>query len=346
LQRDFSAAQEELGFLRQLLEEKSDECGRLTASTTHAQAEIKSFHTERLSLKSEAAAARQRLAALEARLQAVEQERSEFAAALAESEHTRAELAHQLEVNQQRVSGLTSQLEWKEHELQETLAQLAAAQIDQANAHREWEDLHAESGLLRTSLDTANARLATATAAEARLIETEQQLQETDRRLASSEEACRSLAICCEELKRETQTLRHDLENTDAGKELVVLRGKLEATEAEARRAADEARKSHEEILHKTQAQQQIELQLKNLCQQLQDAESRALAASESKVQQDNDVLRGIVERQNSELQSKHIELVRLKRARIALRIVYTAFGLALVILAITAAKIIPQFAL
>jgi seryl-tRNA synthetase len=178
------------------------------------------------------------------------------------------------------------------------------------------------------------------------LLETEAALQQTAKKLASSEEACRSLAICCEELKRETETLRHDLENTDVGKELIQVRAKLEAQEAESKRVAEEARRSHEEIEHKTQAQQQIEAQLKKLCEQLQSAEEKAVAASESKVQQDNDVLRGIVERQNAELQSRHIELVRLKRARHGLQIVYGAFGLALVILAIAAAKIIPQFAM
>jgi hypothetical protein len=63
-------------------------------------------------------------------------------------------------------------------------------------------------------------------------------------------------------------------------------------------------------------------------------------------VQKDNDVLRGIVDRQNAELQARHIELVRFKRARMGLRMVYVGFGIGLVTLAIVTLKVLPQLGL
>ena len=78
------------GGLGEKLAAAQSECERLRANATHAQAEIKSFHNERLTLRSEAASLKQRAATAESRIAAMQDELSESRAAL---ERTRAAAA-------------------------------------------------------------------------------------------------------------------------------------------------------------------------------------------------------------------------------------------------------------
>jgi hypothetical protein len=72
------------------------------------------------------------------------------------------------------------------------------------------------------------------------------------------------------------------------------------------------------------------------------EARRRAEAASEARLRQDNEVLRGIIARQNSELEQKHAQLVRLKRARLGVRLAYASFALGLVLVAAWAIRTVP----
>ena len=75
------------------------------------------------------------------------------------------------------------------------------------------------------------------------------------------------------------------------------------------------------------------------------DAEHRAEAASESALKHDNEVLRGIIERQNSVGEERYAELRKLRRARLALRILYALGFLAVVGLAALAIDYLPDAA-
>ena len=69
-----------------------------------------------------------------------------------------------------------------------------------------------------------------------------------------------------------------------------------------------------------------------------------ALAEQAEVAKKENDVLRGIVERQNATLGTHHAELRRLRRARFSLRLVYGIFSLGLLVLAFLAVYIFaPQ---
>ena len=75
-----------------------------------------------------------------------------------------------------------------------------------------------------------------------------------------------------------------------------------------------------------------------------EEAERRAEAALEDKALKDNDVLRGIIERQNSVIAESSRELRVLRRGRYALRTAYALFGAALLALVIFALAILkPQ---
>ena len=71
------------------------------------------------------------------------------------------------------------------------------------------------------------------------------------------------------------------------------------------------------------------------------DAERRAQEASEGKLIKDNDVLRGIIERQNSVLSENGRELRSLRRGQYALRLSYVIFSTILLIMVIFALSIL-----
>jgi hypothetical protein len=82
---------------------------------------------------------------------------------------------------------------------------------------------------------------------------------------------------------------------------------------------------------------------VQTLRQRLGDAEKRADAVSDERLRQDNLALRGIITRQNGELERRHVELHRLKRARLILRILYALIVLGIVALGYAAIQIIPS---
>jgi cell division septal protein FtsQ len=57
----------------------------------------------------------------------------------------------------------------------------------------------------------------------------------------------------------------------------------------------------------------------------------------------DNEVLRGIVARQNTELAQRSGEIYRFKRARLGLKIVYGVFAVGVLGVVAFAIKILPQ---
>jgi predicted nucleic acid-binding Zn-ribbon protein/DNA-directed RNA polymerase subunit RPC12/RpoP len=317
---ELATAQEELAFLRDLLHERSEECSRLTASATHAQAEIKSFQAERRALKHELAAQKQRVAVLEAH---------------------GAELATDLEVQQQRASALEAHLTGKEQGAAELQARLDALIQEQDHTLRELESLQAESTLLRTSLDNSAAELEPLRAAALRLTSTESELQQTRQQLRETETARQSFSAKCETLNKEAKKLRKHLSATATGKELLSLRARLETTNDEHQRLTKESQQVADDLKKSESAKSELQSQLQALSLQLADAEGKIAASAESQVQKENDVLRGIVERQNAELEARFVEIHRYKRARFIMRSIYAACALVAIALVITAVKVL-----
>ena len=75
----------------------------------------------------------------------------------------------------------------------------------------------------------------------------------------------------------------------------------------------------------------------------MEEATRRADAGSDEKLQHDNSVLRGIVARQNTELEIRHRDIVRLRRKRFGLQIVYALFALGLLALGYWAMQVLPS---
>lgn len=305
--------------LREQLAAAQSECERLRANATHAQAEIKSFQNERRTLRAEIANLKQHSASLEMQV---------------------ADLELESGVQGQRLAATATQLETKEAEL----AEARAAAMTSATACNELEhklaEVHSHLAVTLADLkESSDALAATQTAlegAEANAAELEKLRAALDADLI---EAKQQLASASDEVK----SLRRLVSESETGRELVAARAKLAVHETESQ--CWEKRVALLEADLQGVAAQRLRSveEIDGLRLQLQDALQKAEAASDEKIHQDNAVLRGIVSRQNVELELQHHELKRLKRARFALRLVYALFALGLAGLAWFAVQFVPQ---
>jgi hypothetical protein len=134
--------------------------------------------------------------------------------------------------------------------------------------------------------------------------------------------------------REQTEILRHDLAETDTGRELLSLRGQLQDLKADHSRTADALAEKSAAAQALAETERKLRQELEETRRHRDDAERRAAANSELQLNKDNDVLRGIIARQNKTLGAHHVEVRRLRRGRYTLRIVYALFGLGLIGLA------------
>ncbi len=202
-----------------------------------------------------------------------------------------------------RSEEIETQLILRDSELAGARAEIAQTEQELCAAKSEIDRLREDGAVQRRSAAEAQERLAA----------------HCDR-LRSSEEARQTLSERCEDLRTEARSLRQDLRDSESGRELLALRGKvaalpdlerLQAELTDTRRARDEAQK-------------------------------RAEAAADSALKQDNEVLRGIIKRQNDEITQRHTQLKRLKRARFAARILYALLAIALLATIAFAVRALP----
>lgn len=316
---------------------------RLAAHATHARAEIKSFQAERIALKSELAQHRQRLAAVEAQLADAEAESTEAHATARQAGAASAVLRGDLEIVKERAAATATQLAVREAELAEMLTRLRAADSARAAAEAETAALQEESALLRTEVERSRAALAAAAESEARLARALEETAGVTARLTASEKRCKTATTRGKKLEKEVAALRRDLAETATGRELTQLREDLETSDAERARLAAETRQLAEDFRRADVERAALRETLKATHQRLEEAERRADAVSDERLQQDNEVLRGIIARQNGELEHRHAETLRLRRARLGLRLAYVLLAVALLALVIAAVQLAPK---
>jgi DNA repair exonuclease SbcCD ATPase subunit len=324
VQRELDEANEEIARLNSLFKKAVDECERITASATHAQAEIKSFQADRQQLKADLSAAKQRALAAENQV-------AELATALAAANHEQTELRQQFSDNwaleQERISAVETQLGLREHELEgiraensEIVQSLAGTQADLARRDNELNAVRAEletaQGLLNEAADIEESLLVTKNELIARLdAVTAESLQLREER---------------DSLQQQAQVLRQDLVKTDVGAELLELRARLDDLTQDRASIADTLAEKRAEVNALTATEQTLRGELEEARRCREEAERQAAANSESQMNKDNDVLRGIVARQNTTLGVYYSEVRRMRRARYTLRLVYWLFAIAL----------------
>ncbi|MEO8353071.1 MAG: hypothetical protein ABI680_15175, partial [Chthoniobacteraceae bacterium] len=312
---------------------------KLNASATHGQVEIKSFQSERLSLKSDLSQLRQKLAATEAEL------RSDAEAWHAETTRLEAEtatLSEHLTRGQEEIEALRLALRAREIEDSETQGRLHDVQAERMAAFRDIETLRQSMGSLEMQLDEAKVDRAQFVETGAKLRQAESDLAVAKDRFSTAERQIADLEARAQELEEEAGTLRRNLKKGQAGKELLELQGRHAEVKAERDSLAGQVRQMTTDLEARETLRGAAVMEAKEMRLQLEAALKQLESQSESRLRADNDVLRGIVTRQNSELEQRHLKLVRLKRAQIALRLVYALFGLGFILLGIFAVKLIP----
>ncbi|MCE9609747.1 MAG: hypothetical protein K8R23_06015 [Chthoniobacter sp.] len=182
---------------------------------------------------------------------------------------------------------------------------------------------------LRDDLHEARQRIESQAAA---LAAAEKNLADAKLAVTAAETARNTFNGQCLLLGEEIETLRNHLREGHAGRELLALRDRFETLDAEHRKTAAALARAEAEMQTLAAAEQQLRADLARVNVSAVEAERRAEAGSESTLQRDNGVLRGIIDRQKTELEERLLELRKLQRARLTLRIIYGLVALGLVI--------------
>jgi chromosome segregation ATPase len=305
--------------LREQLAAAQSECERLHANATHAQAEIKSFQNERIALRAEIASLKQRSATLESQLADVELES---------------------EVQRQRLAASATQLEANDAEL----VRLRAAETADATARNDLEHAlaaaHSELAAAQAELKKRTKALSTTKAA---LKEAEANSANWQARCESSDAELVQMKQQFASMREEVESLRGLLDASETGRELAAARAQLAAHENDQQRWQQRVNLLEADLRNVAAQSQRYFEEAEALRHRLQDALQEAEAASDEKAREDNAVLRGIISRQNVELEIQHQDLKRLKRARFALRLVYAVFVVGLLGALWFAAQFVPQ---
>lgn len=317
------SARQEIARLHASWKRAADECERMTASATHAQAEIKSFHSDRQQLKADLSQARHRTAAAGTQV-------AELTARLARVDEENAGLREQLDfagVSLERLAAMETQLGVRERELArrhaenvEVLQALAATQAELAA-------LSAQTARLRAEFETAQQLLNDAAQLEQQFAAEAAGLRA---QVASAGAENHALLEARDQWQAQAGALRRDLTVSDSGRELLELRGRAQELIDEKTRLAEALATATGEARARLAAHRTLQEELLETRRLRAEAEGRATQNSEAQLLKDNDVLRGIVARQNTTLGVHYVEVRRLRRARIALRILYLSFALGL----------------
>lgn len=314
-EEDAGLSADEVEELREELAEalrRAEESGQ---SLAKARKESARLEQRAATAEGQLAEARTMISDLGGRLAAAEENRGQWERAFAQT----AELA----------TATDTQMAAREAEFRAALAE----------ARGETEALAGERTALRAQLESGqtDARAAAAAAGE--------KLAAAQAAFEDAEAGRQGLAERCQALRQESETLRHDLSEIPTGRELLALRDRFHALDTEHQSASAALARSNAEVQTLTASTDTLRADLAEARTRAADAEHRADAASESALQHDNAVLRGIIERENSVGEERYVELRKLRRARLTLRILYALIFLALIGLAAFAIDYLPHAA-
>lgn len=256
------------------------------------------------------------------------------------------ELHAKVEGDARELAAVSARLAEREAELEATQHTLGASQAAHLTASRELTSVTArletaENQVAQTKLslvETVNLLQATKTelhAAKTEGADLQAQLTEAKRDIETTQARL-------QEVEAERDGLRKSLSEDTAGRDLVEAREALKSLERDRDALAGRVTVLSHDLEAAVVARRANEEQIRTLLRDLEESRRRAEATSELRLRQDNEVLRGIIARQNAELEQKHVQVVRLKRARLAVRLAYAAFGMGLLAVAVWAMKVVP----
>jgi chromosome segregation ATPase len=317
--------------LKRLAEEHQQICNKYTAAASDrdtALACTQQMADEIEQLRRRAEAAESLMEEAHQQLQVLQAEEIELSTAVASA--------------QEEIAFYARRNEEQERELAAERSRYGETQSEWTAALRRIDALEQQLAGIQTELATTRAALALTEQKAAKLKVTEHDLSTTVARLKTAEERVLTLEKGLSECTTECQSLRRSLSEDTVGKDLMATRDQLAEVSKERDHLDAETRHLSDTLHSLTAAKSERDEQIKTLTRELDEARRRAEAASEARLRQDNEVLRGIIARQNSELEQKHTQLVRLKRARFGVRLAYASFALALVLVLAWAIKTVP----
>jgi chromosome segregation ATPase len=241
---------------------------------------------------------------------------------------------------EQTVDALQQQILQAEADVVEARQRLGDTQSERTVAMREIQGLQQRVSEQEQELASLWAELNAATGKGQAL---EAELAKVRENLTAVEHASELLKSELADLGKERDSLRRSVSESGLGQELVSVRELLAASEKECKRLSLNSRQLTSDVNASEKALNERADLIRTLKKELENARLSAESSSESKTDNDYEVLRGIIARQNSELQQKHAQLVRLKRARLGVQFVYALFALALASIIIWAVKVVPK---
>jgi chromosome segregation ATPase len=255
----------------------------------------------------------------------------------------RMRIAADLEDTRRDLSDAQETIALYEGELHTERTRLAQVEAALAEAQDLGLKLEAERGDLQLRLEEARPRLEGFDRLKALLTRTTADLEERTEKLRIAEESIQSLTACCAQLRHEGDSLRRDLAESHAGREILEVRDQLAATMEERNRQAARVAALEGEVRAVSTMEAATRADLERARQERDEALRKAEAFRESRTAKDNDVLRGIVERLNAEVVQRTAEVVRLKRARVGLKTAYVLFALGGLGVLAFAIKVLPH---
>ena len=277
------------------------ECERLNAKLSQAQTEIRNFQTERLALRAEVANLKQGVGTSEARVAALQADFELHSQRLAATETQLGEaervLAEQRALVEQRAESLAS----VESELTGLRAQLAAARAE----------TRAKVDALAESETSQAAVLQTA----ARLAQAEAELSAIREKFAANEKTCESL--------------RALLDKDSAGRELALAKKRLAKVESDRAQLAQLTGRLEADLKAASEERDRNAASAAELRQQLAEARKQVEELSVGKMQETNDRLRALIARQNEELRQRFEDIVKYRKQKLTVKILWalTALG-------------------
>ena len=291
------------------------ECERLRANATHAQAEIRSFQNERLSLRNEVAVLKQRAHAAEAQLAEVELLRQRL-----EATETQLSSMEQERVDSQTATSLvTSERDSALQDLESVRSELAAAMAASERIRDEAKE------------------------AEARFTEAETQVGDTRAALASARAELVGLQARFATASGEAESLRGLMDRDEATRELLSMRTKLAGAEEELHMRRQTATQLEIDLLKAEADRDRLDAERGALHRQMADVMKRAEDLSRDRLNVDNAKLRELLDRQNEELKLRFKELTRFRRAKLTLKIIWALAILGAIGLGFLFVKILPM---
>jgi chromosome segregation ATPase len=191
-------------------------------------------------------------------------------------------------------------------------AQAAAAAADFESLRQELHRTEAAKAAVEHDLAATLARLQEKEEVEKVLTETQAQLRKAK---AAGEAAAQRVAS----KQAEIATLKRQLSESASGREILQLRERNEKAQAELERAERSLRHSEEEQDRQAAEGVRLKASLEALRLRCMEAEQQSAGGEVGNAE----ILRGIIDRQKAELEEMHAALVRLRRAKVGLHVIY-----------------------